>query len=271
MNLKTVNHPVFLEQTNNTKSNMTFVYEQDLRDSIQGKQAALDRLRHTFLSTVNHEMRTPLALIFQTLEILEDPRFGELAEDHLDAVAVLRRQAHKLGRMVESLTDVARFLSKQDTVKPVLASLKPVFDNVIPVIEFQARSKEITVVADIAANLPHFKLDVKQMEEVMQQLLENAIKFNKIGGMIKVSAYTEDQWVVVSVSDTGVGIKEDQLETIWELFEQDVDPLKRAQEGLGLGLVLVQYIIEAHSGTITIETMPGKGSTFTIKLPNRKK
>jgi PAS domain S-box-containing protein len=231
------------------------------------KQAALDRLRHTFLSTINHELRTPLALIFQTLEMLEGSQLGEMTEEQSDALMALRRQAWTLGRMVEGLTRVAAFLSKQETVRPVLARLEPVLDTVIPLAEFKARTKEITVETEIAAKLPFFPLDVKQMEEVLTQLVDNAIKFNQTSGKIRISAQAHDDWITIAVSDSGVGIEAEQMNRIWEVFEQGSDPLKRAQEGLGLGLVLARYIVEAHRGTIEIESILNRGSTVTIRLP----
>jgi signal transduction histidine kinase len=108
------------------------------------------------------------------------------------------------------------------------------------------------------------------MEEALTQLIDNAIKFNKTGGKVTVSARAGENWVMVTVSDTGVGIEPGQLNRVWEAFEQGVDPLRRAQEGLGLGLVLARYIVEAHRGTIEVETTPGQGSTFTVKLPRKK-
>jgi PAS domain S-box-containing protein len=233
------------------------------------QRVALDRLRHTFLSTINHEMRTPLSLIFQSIEMLESFDLGELTERQLDALTALRRQAWTLGEMVEGLTRVAAFLSKQEAVRPVLAQLEPVFDSLLPLAEFKARSKEITVEADIAPDLPLFPLDVKQMEEALTQLVDNAIKFNQAGGKVTIKARSDDEWVAIAISDTGIGIEAELMDRIWEVFEQGVDPLRRAQEGLGLGLVLARYIVEAHNGTIEIETTPSQGSTFTVRLPRQ--
>jgi PAS domain S-box-containing protein len=234
------------------------------------KQAALDRLRHTFLSTVNHEMRTPIALISQTIEMLESFQLGYLTPEQLDAIMAMRRQSKTLGQMIEGLTKVAGFLSKQETVRPVLAQLEPVFNTVLPLAEFKARNKEIIVETEIAPQLPFFPLDVKQMEEALTQLIDNAIKFNQRGGKIKISAQADNHWVTIAVSDTGKGIEAEALHRIWDLFEQGTDPVRRAQEGLGLGLVLVRYIVEAHRGIVEVKTVLGQGSTFTIKLPRKK-
>jgi signal transduction histidine kinase len=245
-------------------------YAQDLKQLLNQQrqtQATLDRLRVTFLGTVNHEMRTPLALIFQALEILEDPRMGMLSDEQLDAAAVLRRQAQTLGKMIESLTGVAAFLSKQETAKLVVARLEAVFNEVLPLAEFKARGKNIIIETDICPDLPPLPLDVKQIEEVLIQLLDNAIKFNRPDGQIKVTVRANPQWVILTVADTGIGIEAERLELIWQAFEQGVDPVRRTQEGLGLGLALTRHIIAAHCGTIEVKTKSDEGSTFTIKLP----
>jgi signal transduction histidine kinase len=262
--------PDLNDRPNPTITQQALIYAQDLKQVIRQQrqtQAALDRLRVTFLGTVNHELRTPLALLFQTLEMLEDPRLGDLTEEQLDAVAVLRRQAQTLGRMIESLTGIAAFLSKQETVKPVMARLEVVFNDVLPLAEFKARSKNIMIETDISPNLPSFPLDVKQMEEALTQLLDNAIKFNRSGGKIMISARLERPWIILINRDTGLGIEAEQMELIWQTFEQGVDPLRRAQEGLGLGLALARYIISALGGSIEVIRILGSGRTFTIKLP----
>lgn len=255
------------------QNNITPLKEAErLRAVVQGreKQAALDRLRQTFLSTVNHELRTPLALIFQIIEMFENGHLGKLRLVQRNALMALRRQIKILGQMVEGLTRLAAFLSKQETVRPVLARLEPVFQNVIPLAEFMARSKEIILETDITPDLPPLPLDVKQIDEALTQLLDNAVKFNRAGGKIMLSAQADDKWVTITISDTGVGIETEQLDRIWELFEQGTDPLRRAQEGLGLGLVLARYIVEADRGTIEVESTLGQGSTFTVKLPRLK-
>ncbi len=246
------------------------MYARDLTWAIRQKrekQAALERLRQTFLSTINHEMRTPLSLIFQTLEMLETRHLGRMTEEQLDAMMVLRRQMWTLSQMIDALTRVAAFLSKQETITLVRDRLQRVFDNVLPLAEFKARSKEIVIETDIAPNLPMLPLDAKQMEEALTQLLDNAIKFNHHAGKIQLTAYANDNWVIIKVLDTGIGIDPQQMDVLWEIFEQSADPLRRAQEGLGLGLGLARYIIEAHHGKIEVETVVGQGSTFIIKLP----
>jgi signal transduction histidine kinase len=176
-----------------------------------------------------------------------------------------------LSQMIESLTRTAAFLAKQEIVRPVPAFLEPVFQEVIPLLEFKARSKEITVETDLMSDLPPLLLDVKQMSEALTQLLDNAVKFNRPGGKIKFCAQADEEWLILTISDTGIGIETEQVYRIWELFEQGADPLRRAQEGLGLGLVLAHHIIQAHQGVIEVESISGQGSTFTVKLPRARR
>lgn len=237
----------------------------------QEKQAALDRLRQTFLGAVNHEMRTPLALIFQIIGMFEESYLGKLKPEQLDAFMALRRQIEILSQMIESLTRTAAFLAKQEIVRPVPAFLEPVFQEVIPLVEFRARSKEITVETELMPDLPALLLDVKQMSEALTQLLDNAVKFNRPGGKIKLSARADEEWLIVTISDTGMGIETEQVYRMWELFEQGADPLRRAQEGLGLGLVLAHHIIQAHQGVVEVASIPEQGSTFTVKLPRTRR
>lgn len=229
-----------------------------------------DQLLHVSLGAINHEMRTPLALIFQTIEMLEDPRLGSLTEEQRDALAILRRQGQILGQMIDGLLYVASHSDKQKKFRPVPARLEPVFENVISLAEFKARSKEITIETDISANLPAIHIDVKQLEEALTQILDNAIKFNRAGGIIKIATQADDTWVILRITDTGIGIEAELLNKIWDAFEQGADSLRRAQEGLGVGLSLARHIIEAHHGTVEVDTHLGQGSTFTIKLPKTK-
>jgi signal transduction histidine kinase len=183
----------------------------------------------------------------------------------------LRRQIEVLSQMIESLTRIAAFLAKQEIVRPVPAFLEPVFQEVIPLVEFKARSKEITVETELMPDLPALHLDVKQMSEALTQLLDNAVKFNQSGGKIKFAARADEEWIIITITDTGMGIETEQIYRMWELFEQGADPLRRAQEGLGLGLVLAHHIIQAHQGVIEVASIPEQGSTFTVKLPRTRR
>jgi len=245
-------------------------YARDLTESVRRtkeKEETLDRLRQTFFGAVNHEMQTPLALIFQMIEVLEDPRFGPVSEIQLDALTSIRRQTKNLGGMIDGLTRLATFLSKQEKVRPVLRSLTPILADALTLAEFKARSKEISIEMEMKAASDEVYLDPRQLTEALTQLLDNAIKFNQVGGSIKVTIITDATWLKISIADTGAGIDSGHIDRIWEVFEQEVDPLRRAQEGLGVGLSIAHHIVKEHGGKIEVETALGHGSIFTVKLP----
>ena len=254
--------------------NWTFLYPEDpaqTQAAVEEKEVTYDRLLKIALGAINHELRTPLALIFQVLEMLEDPRLGSMTEEQLDALMVLRRQAQTLGQMIDGLLYIATFTDQQKTIRPVLARMGPVLDKVLCLAEFKARSKELVVETAIAPNLPLVPIDIKQIEEALDQLLDNAIKFTGTGGKIRLTAHADSYWIILTVADTGIGIEAGLLHKIWDVFEQSADPLRRAQEGLGVGLSVARYIIEAHGGTIEVDSTLGQGSIFTVKLPRTKR
>ena len=230
-------------------------------------EAMLERLRETFFSAVNHEMRTPLALIYQMIEVLEDPRFGPVTEVHLDALTAVRRQADNLGQMIDGLTHLATLMSKQSTFRPIMARIEPLVRDVLSISEFKGRSKQVSIQYNIEPNLPPIYVDVEQFKELITQLVDNGIKFNDPGGTVKVSIKAEIEELVIEIADNGVGINPEILEQIWVVFEQDADPFTRAQEGLGVGLAIVGHIVDLHGGSASVDSVPGKGSCFTVRLP----
>lgn len=238
--------------------------------SVQIREETFDRLLQICLGAIHHEVRTPLALIFQLIEMLEDPAHGELSEQQLDALTALRRQAQMLGQMIDGLMYISTYVEKKQKLRPVQARLNPIIVSVLALADFKARSKQIVIETDIAPNLPPLLIDVKQIEEALNQLLDNAIKFNHIGGKAKFTAQADSDWVILTVSDTGTGIEDRLLDKVWNVFEQAADPLRRAQEGLGVGLSVARHIIEAHQGEINVATRLGQGSIFTVKLPRSK-
>lgn len=278
MGTKTINTDLLAAvdppSVHDSEINWTFLYPEDpaqTQAAVEEKEVTYDRLLKIVLGAINHELRTPLALIFQVIEMLEDPRLGSMTEEQLDALMVLRRQAQTLGQMIDGLLYIATFTEQQKTIRPVLAHLGPVLDKVLSLAEFKARSKELVVETAIAPNLPLVPMDIKQMEEALNQLLDNAIKFTGTGGKIRFTAHADSYWIILTVADTGVGIEAELLQKIWDVFEQNADPLRRAQEGLGVGLSVARYIIEAHGGTIEVDSTLGRGSIFTVKLPRTKR
>ncbi|HRV96810.1 MAG TPA: ATP-binding protein, partial [Anaerolineae bacterium] len=128
-------------------------------------------------------------------------------------------------------------------------------------------ARHIDLTYDFAADLPQVYIDQQRISEAIHHLVHNAIKFNKIGGSVKISGYATPSKVVLEVKDTGEGISHEMLGTIWSAFNQTADAVQRGLEGLGLGLALVKAAVEAHGGQVTVISKVGQGSTFGFWLP----
>jgi len=250
--------------------NWAFIYNLDTISTPPFRREeddAYQKLLHVGLSTIKQEMRTPLTLILQTAEMLADPAHGSLTEGQLDALTILQRQAKTLEKMVEGLMYVTEYANKHKAFKPEIVYLNTIFDKVIIPAEFKACKKVIEIETDLATSLPPILADLKQIEEALSQIIDNAIKFTQVGGTIKFEARANAQWVILTVTDTGIGIDENLRNKIWNLFEKGTGTSPSPEEGLGIGLSVARHIIEAHNGEIGLETAVGQGTSFTIKLP----
>ncbi len=246
------------------------LYAKDLSAAYQRERKqreALDGLRYSFLNVVGHELKTPLTVILQGLEVLADPKRGPLNPEQAETVTVLERNLSYLGRVIDGLITFAAFSARQGTMKFQEAPFEAVLDDALMLSEFKAARKDITLEDRRQANLPNLALDKERLSEAIAHLIDNAIKFSAEGGLVVVETKTQDSELLVRVIDQGRGIPVDQLDSIWDSFVQMSTTLERGLEGLGLGLAIARYIVEAHNGEIAVQSQVGKGSAFTIRLP----
>jgi two-component system, chemotaxis family, CheB/CheR fusion protein len=244
-------------------------YLKILRDRTEQKlaQDALEdaaRKRNEFLSMLAHELRNPLAAISNAVHLLDQARQGE---DFEWTKEVISRQAKHLARLLDALLDVARItrgtiqLHKEPT-DPALIIARAV-ESVSPIIE----AKDLHLTVSIAPEQAKVLADPTRLEQILVNLLTNAAQYTEDGGQITLTAHL-DGGVVITVKDNGIGIPQETLPHIFDLFVQAERPIDRSQGGLGIGLTLVRYLIEMHDGTVTAASEgTGKGSEFTIRLP----
>ncbi len=228
------------------------------------RQHQIEAMRRDFISNVSHELRTPLAALKALTETLqtgamEDPpaahRFLEQMETEVDSLSL----------MVNELLELSRIESGRVPLN--LAPAHPI-DIVNPAYErlrLQAERAGLTLTLECPPDLPAVLADASRMQQVVVNLLHNAIKFTPSGGQVTVNAALEDREVQFSVSDTGIGITAEDLPRIFERFYK-VDR-SRATTGTGLGLAIARHLVEAHTGKIWAESQVGKGSTFYFTLP----
>jgi signal transduction histidine kinase/ActR/RegA family two-component response regulator len=223
------------------------------------------RLKDEFLATVSHELRTPLNAILGWSTLL---RSGRLApETHERALATIERNARAQARLVDDILDVSRITSGKLAIRSDPLDAGAVLLLALEVVRPAALAKDIDVTTDADADLV-VRGDADRLQQVYWNLLSNAVKFTPRGGSIEVAAKTVGPAVVVSVTDTGEGIRQDFLRHVFEPFRQADGTPTRAHGGLGLGLAIARHLVHLLGGEIAASSAgPGLGSTFTVSLP----
>jgi signal transduction histidine kinase len=234
---------------------------------------AIDETKNNLLANVSHELRTPLTALKGFLELLEDGELGPLGDRAGRAVSVCRRNVDRLALRVEDLVQ----LSHVETPWPAVATTSPVaVDEIIQLavemFEPRIRNKSQRVDVDVSAGLPRVEGNSEQLERVVLNLVDNAIKFTPNGGAIRISAEECDHegrvGVLIRIVDSGIGIPVAELVRIFDRFHQVDSSIRRRFGGMGLGLSLVHHTVEAHDGVVWVESEEGVGSTFFVWLPS---
>lgn len=239
--------------------------EEDLR-RLAAELSESDRRKTEFLATLAHELRNPLAPLRNGLQIMR------LAADNPAAIATARdmmeRQVAHMAHLVDDLLDIARITRGTVELKKERVDLKRLVagavETSLPLIEASSHA----LIVDVPDEPLNLEADPTRITQVVGNLLNNAAKYTPNAGRIELAARRVGTEVIVSVSDTGIGIPEESLATVFEMFTQVGRNMDRAQGGLGIGLSLVRTLVELHGGTVSV-TSPGvgKGSTFKIRLP----
>ncbi len=229
------------------------------------RQEELDHLKDQLIQNVSHELRSPLALIRGYAEMLNDGELGELHPMQQNPVAVIARRARMLGDMVRDITLVLEAEANHPELGPV--PLDGLARTAVQDFQVIARQAGLTLEAEIALHLPPVNGSHIYLRRVLDNLLSNAVKFTPARGTITVRVRQEGEQVALEVSDTGIGIPDDQLERIFERFYQVNGSTRRQYGGVGLGLALVEEIVRVCGGRVTVQSQVGEGSTFTILFP----
>ncbi|MBI2219023.1 MAG: response regulator [Candidatus Rokubacteria bacterium] len=228
----------------------------------------LDELKSEFLAMVSHELRTPLTAIVGYSRLLMRQVHGSLTAKQLEQQEAILRSAQRLTDLINDLLDVSRLEAGRVELQPRPTSLRQIADQVIAVVSAAAHGKQIRVQNDVPADLPHLNADPTRLQQILVNLVGNAVKFTPSGGLVRIAAGTTGEQAWVAVEDTGVGIPGDELARIWDPFYQVESPLRRRHGGSGLGLTIVRRLVELHGGVVRAESQgANKGSRFTFTLP----
>jgi signal transduction histidine kinase len=230
--------------------------------------AELDRLKAQFVSVASHELKTPINVIMGYLQLLEEQVYGPLTDKQLDVLRTLEAQADSLSRLVQHLLDVSRFEAGEARLDPQDLALHPFLDELDQTFRVLAIQREVAFTVSARGAVPErVSWDVDRINEVLGNLLANAFKFTEAGGHVDLVVTAVGERVYIEVRDTGAGISPEQLPQIFDKFFQADNQTAASAKGSGLGLAIAKEIVEAHGGTIAVESELGRGTTFSIMLP----
>jgi two-component system phosphate regulon sensor histidine kinase PhoR len=234
------------------------------RDVTQLRQ--VEEIRRDFVANVSHELRTPLSIFRGYLEtLLDDPHQppGEL----LRILEVMERHSDRLNALVEDVLSLARLESPTAELDLSEISLPDFLEEILRDWEKRLEAKQLRSRLDVPPDLPKLEADESRLQEVIYNLLDNAVKYSPAGSLISLRAAVSGDRMRISVADQGIGIREADLPRIFERFYRADKARSRELGGTGLGLSIVKHIAQLHGGTVEAESEPGKGTTVSVLLP----
>jgi signal transduction histidine kinase/ActR/RegA family two-component response regulator len=232
-------------------------------------QAQADRRKDEFLAMLGHELRNPLAAIRNAHSVLE--RIGSAEPPAVRQRQVIDRQTRHLARMVDDLLDISRVTLGKINLKVQTVDLQEVVERCLRELGTAAQAESHRLALEVATEPIEVHGDPVRLEQIVSNLLHNAIKYTPPGGRIAISVGKIEGEAVIRVSDSGIGIPFEMLPRVFDLFTQVESSIPRSQGGLGLGLPLVRSLVELHGGRVSASSPgPGGGSEFTVRLPLRE-
>jgi two-component system phosphate regulon sensor histidine kinase PhoR len=234
----------------------------------------LEQVRQEFLSNISHELRTPLTAIMAFIETLEGGALDD-KEASLRFLSIIRRNATRMHELIDDILELSAIETGNVTVRTELVELHPIVDDVIASLANKAAEQSVRVVNNVPTEAI-VNADARRLEQMLTNLVENAIKFNRENGTVTIRYERErpadgstvnGQRSSVVVEDTGEGIPAQHLERLFERFYRVDRARSRDFGGIGLGLAIVKHLARAHGGEVTVTSELGKGSAFTIELP----
>jgi two-component system, NtrC family, sensor histidine kinase GlrK len=230
------------------------------------KLAEVDRMKSDFYALMSHELRTPLASIQEGTNLLLEGLGGDIGERQRKLLTIIAEESKRLIEQVNSLLDLSRMEAGMLTYSFTRTELGPLVTRAVNEIAPLAEAKKITIEQQVPP-LPPVTIDGERILQVLRNLIGNAIKFTPVGGVICIVARSEGTTMRVEVRDTGPGIPKEDLTAIFDKYRQGLQPGAGSLKGSGLGLSIVNHIMQAHGGNVWAASEPGQGSIFTFVLP----
>lgn len=250
---------------------LRFANARLIRDLSAARDAAeaANHAKGEFLAAMSHDLRTPLNAILGFSELIRDERFGQVG---VPAYREYAQDIHASGRyllgLINDILDYSKFESGEMRLQAEPVDLAELVEACLAMVEVRARRQGLAVESGLPPDLPLVEADANKLRQVLLNLLTNAVKFTQRGGRIAVHIERDDEGGVrIVVSDTGVGMSEQEVGVALQPFRQVHQCLAGEQEGTGLGLPLAKNLVELHGGRLTVESLPGRGTTVVVELP----
>ncbi|GAB1541880.1 hypothetical protein NUACC21_45530 [Scytonema sp. NUACC21] len=239
-----------------------------LHDALVAAEAA-SRLRSEFLATISHELLTPLTYVIGMSSTLLRWSFGELTKRQRDYLQTIHDSGEHLLEMINDILELSQIEAGKAVLNISEFSLLNIAESTVNGLKEKAITKRVNLKLESQINLQcdRFTADARRVQQILWNLLTNAVKFTPEGGNVTLCIWVEDDNAVFQVEDTGIGIPEDQLSLLFEKFHQLDTPYRRRYGGTGLGLALTKQLVELHRGRIEVESTVGVGSVFTVWIP----
>jgi signal transduction histidine kinase len=266
---KLIQHVQYLKQAQETvrRTQNELAHAYTALEEANQQLQALDKLKSDFIAVITHELRAPFVSISFSLELLERHSRGQVSPEFLAQLAELQEGVQTARKLVDNLVNFAQFLSKQGEIQQTTLDFAQVVEDSVLLLRGLAQSNGVTLGMELAAERPLVLADPARIGDAIYHLVHHAIRFTPEGGQVRVRVQQQETAVFFTVQDSGAGIPAEQLPALWDGFSQLVDPRLHGVEGLGLGLSLVKYIVNAHNGELFAVSQVGQGSTFGFAIP----
>jgi len=229
-----------------------------------------NRAKDEFLSVVSHELRTPLTSITGFLAVLLEEEAGTITHQQRKFLSIAKQSASRLNLIISDLLDISRIESGRLNLNMGSCSIFEVLKSSLDGLKSSANAKGIELVLSANPNLPLIWGDADRLQQVIDNLISNSIKFTEKDGKIEVSSEEKGDFIQVSVRDTGRGLTKEEQSKVFDMFYQADASTRRSASGVGLGLAIARGIVMMHGGQISVESDKGKGSTFFFLIPRHK-
>jgi signal transduction histidine kinase len=233
---------------------------------VMRRESEMARLKADLVANVSHDLKTPLSVIRMFGETLE---MGRVADEptRREYYRVITRESERLSRLIENVLDFSRIEDGRRRYTMVPTPVEPLVRETLEAFAYPLQQQGFAVKLSIPPDLPEVPMDADAVGQALANLVDNAIKYSGEQREIAIEVRVEDPWVALVVADQGIGVPRDEQERIFEKFYRVGRSDTQGRRGSGVGLALVRHVVEAHRGRVTVESWPGEGSRFTLRLP----